>query len=815
VTDPAVTDPSVTDPAVTDPSVTDPAVTDPAVTGPATTEPVTAPPTDNPQGPVLITSIELKPNKSTLAPGEEVAVSYTIYPLLADQGFTWEVSGGTLIDEVGRFRAGNAEGTLVITAKAKDTSGVTTTIRIPIQKAKVSSITISGGTSVSVGSTLQLSATVRPDNAENKKVTWSIASGASYASIDASGKLTASAVGTVTVKVTADDGSGTSATYTVKVTPIKVTSITISGGTSVSAGSTLQLSATVKPDNAENKKVTWSIASGSSYASVSADGLITAKAPGSVKIKATAADGSGVSATYTVTVKEAALLEGAGTKANPFLIRNLDDLKSLPKFLDKSGYYFRQTADIDCASVGEWIVIGTENQPFRHHYDGDGYKISNLCLDGDAIALFSYATDASFTDIKIKNANTSYNAYPDSSDSTILRSHDEGDTAALVGLAIGCTFRGCSADIRFESRNSNTAGLIVRAVLKKGQGDLAVDCHVSGTMGLGGAGGGLIGSIAQAYLGEGYAPNENPAIKVKRCTTDVTILCDIPDGSCPAIGGLIGAANLVSVENCSAKGDITAYSGYIGGLIGEIMYDCNVIACYATGNILANIDPNYIGNTPRVVPIYGSISLGGLIGQMRPIGTVHDCYATGNITAPKAVFSPCQDDRSMDGGPFSRYYNPCGSLIGSIITAGNYTDLHKISLYHCYATGTVNTPHISEDERVYCHGALVGLVLDNYTRRYMANKSQKDQSDWAGFTDTCILRFEDNYNLENLRTYYTPLNNYQGKTSSGMSRPYYDKMPQHEYVEIITKSQLTDQSTFEGWDFTSVWKMTANGPTLR
>jgi len=48
-----------------------------------------------------------------------------------------------------------------------------------------------------------------------------------------------------------------------------------------------------------------------------------------------------------------------------------------------------------------------------------------------------------------------------------------------------------------------------------------------------------------------------------------------------------------------------------------------------------------------------------------------------------------------------------------------------------------------------------------------------------------------------------------------MSRPYYDKMPQHEYVEIITKSQLTDQSTFEGWDFTSVWKMTANGPTLR
>jgi hypothetical protein len=40
-------------------------------------------------------------------------------------------------------------------------------------------------------------------------------------------------------------------------------------------------------------------------------------------------------------------------------------------------------------------------------------------------------------------------------------------------------------------------------------------------------------------------------------------------------------------------------------------------------------------------------------------------------------------------------------------------------------------------------------------------------------------------------------------------------VPQHEYVEIITKEQLKDQSIFEGWDFRNVWEMTKDGPKLR
>ena len=52
-------------------------------------------------------------------------------------------------------------------------------------------------------------------------------------------------------------------------------------------GDKVTLTATVKPDNADNKGVIWSIESGSSYATISADGVLTAKAAGKVVVKAT------------------------------------------------------------------------------------------------------------------------------------------------------------------------------------------------------------------------------------------------------------------------------------------------------------------------------------------------------------------------------------------------------------------------------------------------------------------------------------------------------------------------------------------------
>ena len=85
---------------------------------------------------------------------------------------------------------------------------------------------------------------------------------------------------------------------------IAVTSVTISTGKGyLEKGGTLALEAEVKPANATNKTITWS-STNTSVATVTSDGIISAKAAGTTTIKATA---GGKSASCTVTVLDAAI----------------------------------------------------------------------------------------------------------------------------------------------------------------------------------------------------------------------------------------------------------------------------------------------------------------------------------------------------------------------------------------------------------------------------------------------------------------------------------------------------------------------------
>lgn len=68
---------------------------------------------------------------------------------------------------------------------------------------------------------------------------------------------------------------------------------------SVEVGKTVTLNATVQPDNASDKNVTWS-SSNETLATV-ADGVVTGVAAGDVTITATASDGT-TTAEATVTV---------------------------------------------------------------------------------------------------------------------------------------------------------------------------------------------------------------------------------------------------------------------------------------------------------------------------------------------------------------------------------------------------------------------------------------------------------------------------------------------------------------------------------
>lgn len=177
-----------------------------------------------------------------------------------------------------------------------------------------------------VGDDVLLTAAVYPSNATDRRVTW-ISSDESIATVT-NGYVHALKAGTVTIKAIADT---VEATCTVEIMAkgeeVKVTGITVtstSGKNEAHVGESLQLQAAVTPANATNKAVNWS-SSDNTVATVCTSGLVSAVKEGTATITATAADGSGVTGTFAVTVTK----KPATESATPTFTKDLDTAKNV------------------------------------------------------------------------------------------------------------------------------------------------------------------------------------------------------------------------------------------------------------------------------------------------------------------------------------------------------------------------------------------------------------------------------------------------------------------------------------------------------
>ena len=258
---------------------------------------------------IKVTQIQLSQTRASLNEGKELQLTATVLPTDAtNQSLTWSssVEGVATVDPTGKVTAIKA-GTTVITATAKDDSGISAscTVQVTVPTVKVTGITLNKTTaSVVKGKTVALTATVTPDTATDKTIKWTT-SNKNVATVSTDGVVTAKAAGTATITATAADDSGVKATCKITVTNpvVKVTKVTLNKTTaSVVKGKTLTLTATVTPTNATNKKVTWK-SSNTKIATVDSNGKVTAKAAGTATITCTAADGSGKSAACKITVK--------------------------------------------------------------------------------------------------------------------------------------------------------------------------------------------------------------------------------------------------------------------------------------------------------------------------------------------------------------------------------------------------------------------------------------------------------------------------------------------------------------------------------
>lgn len=154
------------------------------------------------------------------------------------------------------------------------------------------------------GTTFQIEAAVLPENATDKKISYS-SSDKNIAAVNEKGLIFANSVGVATITLKAADGVSKTISVTVTAARINVTEIAVSStdeNISIVKGRTHRLNATVKPDNATDKTLTYS-SGHEDIASVDTNGLITAKKVGAAALTITAADG--ITKTVNVTVTEA------------------------------------------------------------------------------------------------------------------------------------------------------------------------------------------------------------------------------------------------------------------------------------------------------------------------------------------------------------------------------------------------------------------------------------------------------------------------------------------------------------------------------
>jgi len=145
-----------------------------------------------------------------------------------------------------------------------------------------------------------LSATVLPDNATCKNLSWG-SSNPSVATVTADGKVTAVALGTATVTVYSADGTKSADCEVFVNQPIESITLDQTALDLYVGDDPIALSATVLPEEHTDKVVIWT-SSNLSVARIDEQGRVTGVGAGTATITATARDGSGKKATCTVRV---------------------------------------------------------------------------------------------------------------------------------------------------------------------------------------------------------------------------------------------------------------------------------------------------------------------------------------------------------------------------------------------------------------------------------------------------------------------------------------------------------------------------------
>ena len=286
-----------------------------------------------------ILAIQINKQELTLKVGESFQATASYIPThLPAPEFSWSSSNSSVatISPLGIISA-LAEGTADIRVYLNETPDIESICKITVIKPDAMGLVLNKtALTLDEGNSEVLTYTMVPDNAAAIEVVWE-SSDSQVATVDANGKVSALREGSAIIKVAQVGKPSVSASCALTVAKVKATGIVLSANEGkLLPGAQVTLSYTLVPEGSVFLEPEWN-SDNAEIATVSAEGVVTAHKPGSVKIKIGSkhAQFAQVSAVYQLTVDVPAVAEIILNKTSLFMEKDTEETLSyghLPEF---------------------------------------------------------------------------------------------------------------------------------------------------------------------------------------------------------------------------------------------------------------------------------------------------------------------------------------------------------------------------------------------------------------------------------------------------------------------------------------------------
>ena len=389
-------------------------------------------------------------------------------------------------------------------------------------------------------------------------------------------------------------------------------------------------------------------------------------------------------------------LNGKGSESDPYLIETLDDFMNVRNIIAANSFtYFKMAADIDMSSVKDWTPVNPDNEPLGIMFDGDNHKITGFtCSCANRASLFGvlHGTVKNLTLVNpvIKTTTSSpcgvVAAWVGNSDGSLkgcvenvhvingkVSNSSSTQIGGIAGRAGEGTFINCSYDGIVERTGTSASdyvpagGLLGEALM----GVSITGCRTSGTLttASGRACGGILGKTTNQINIKDCSSTMNISARddvaggivgyygngeISNCHVQSNITVREKGSGSSYIGGVVGhTAGAVIITSCSYKGAIDAFSGIVGGIIGQCNTStgdgCTISRCFSEGTIKATTVAGGIAGRSsdiglKIADCGSSMDIncsasyvGGLVGDLPKNATLTNCFATGSVVGSFAI----------------------------------------------------------------------------------------------------------------------------------------------------------------------------------